>query len=78
MPACEVLLNTQDCTRATRAKCFACGNSACTGCSKRMVYGRFGRQRVCNDCQEDRRKEGKGPRTPFQAPRGVIPGGAGR
>jgi hypothetical protein len=57
MGECNVLLNSHDCTHTTRATCFACGNDACTGCSKRMNWHRHQRVRVCADCQEEQRKD---------------------
>jgi hypothetical protein len=49
---CNVSLNTIDCTGSTHARCFQCGLPACVGCSKVMSYLRYGRVRICNDCQE--------------------------
>jgi hypothetical protein len=41
----------------TRATCFACGLPVCVNpkCSGRILWGRYGRQRVCRACKEDRR-----------------------
>jgi hypothetical protein len=57
MDHCNVVLNEIGCQVMTKARCFACGNTACPGCSKRMDWYRFKRVRVCNDCQEEKRKD---------------------
>ena len=59
MDPCNVVLNSVDCQVYTKARCFACGNAACSGCSKRMAHYRHKRVRVCNDCQEEKRKDEK-------------------
>jgi hypothetical protein len=33
--------------------CFRCGDDVCTNCSSRRLYSRFGKKRLCNDCQCD-------------------------
>jgi hypothetical protein len=44
---------------STRAECFACGNHVCTGsaCSRRVIWHRYGRRRVCAECLEQERKK---------------------
>jgi hypothetical protein len=57
MTECEVLLNSIQCEQEyAKTKCHACGRPACKGCS--ALIARHGhRARVCNDCQEDDRKD---------------------
>lgn len=56
--ACQVSLNTPACRWHTRAKCFACGDAACPGCSRIRRWYRFRRVRVCNDCDEEDTRSG--------------------
>lgn len=37
---------------STRATCFACGLPVCTSCSRRRSWFKYGRRRVCEDCEE--------------------------
>lgn len=36
----------------TKAECFKCGLAVCTNseCSRRRVYGKYGRKRLCSHC----------------------------
>ena len=42
-------------TPSCRAECFSCGQPVCTdpGCSQRIAWGKHGRRRVCQHCQDD-------------------------
>lgn len=57
MGECNVILNDARCWGRTRAHCYGCGNEVCQACSRIMHWRRFGRRRVCNDCQEELRRE---------------------
>lgn len=41
---------------STRGTCYRCGNPVCLNCSKRIVYLRFGRRRICNNCVEEMKR----------------------
>lgn len=45
----------------TTAACFACGMGVCTNaqCSRRIQYLRFGRKRICFNCQRELKKVAK-------------------
>lgn len=34
-----------------RARCFHCGEAVCTKCSSKRLFGKYGRVRLCNNCQ---------------------------
>lgn len=40
----------------TKATCFACGLLACTNCSRRRTWMKYGRQRICFHCDQDEKK----------------------
>ena len=44
-------------TIGTRSTCFACGVAACTACSRRTEWFRYGRVRVCFDCKPPTERE---------------------
>lgn len=50
---------SQFCTAdGTRCLCFACGLHACSECTRRMNYHRFGVRRICFHCIEEQFKNG--------------------
>jgi hypothetical protein len=49
---CLAAANFANSVRPQRiAECFVCGEPVCTKCSTRRKYGRYGRVRICNNCQ---------------------------
>lgn len=50
---CDYPANTDDDTQVVRAECFRCGQNVCIKCSSRRMYGKYGRKRLCDNCQED-------------------------
>jgi len=49
---CEAPANVNPPTPA-RGVCFACGQAVCGMCSSMRHYYRYGKVRLCNDCQVD-------------------------
>ena len=36
-----------------RGRCFHCGDAVCSNCSSKRQYEKFGKVRLCNNCQID-------------------------
>ena len=51
---CNVSMNSRECEVVTGKVCFGCGSAACGACSDIVHYLKYGKKRLCNDCQEER------------------------